>query len=201
MSLESNHINHANSNLIFKPNYPEIGIEGRSISNIVKIFSARLISQKKLRYQTLFSARFDKQGEDNQVLDEIKLIVILLINHNLTETDLDHIDNESALEHQIQAQELKDSGWRIDKINSMTVYFYKTGEMNGRSNVKIPLRSSAILNIENNDKHCFLWSILAHLHPCKNNHPNRVSSYRHYFNELNIDGFDFSNGFKCSDMH
>ena len=43
---------------------------------------------------------------------------------------------------------MKSSGWRFDKNNSMTVYFYKTGEMNGFSYVKTPLRSSAILNIE-----------------------------------------------------
>ena len=96
---------------------------------------------------------------------------------------------------------MKDSGWRFDKINSMTVYFYKTGEMDGRSYVKIPLRSNAILNIENNDEYCFLWSILAFLHPCKNNHPNRVLNYKQYFNELNIQDFDFTNGFKCSDVH
>ena len=74
-----------------------------------------------MTYQTFFSARFDKQGEDNQVLDETKLFVILKINHNLTETDLDHIDIKSPLEHQIQAQEMKDSGWRVDKNNSMTL--------------------------------------------------------------------------------
>ena len=73
--------------------------------------------------------------------------------------------------------------------------------MNGSNYVKIPLRSNAILNVENNDKYCFLWSILASLHPCNNNHPNRVSNYRQYFNELNIQGFDFSKGFKCCDVH
>ena len=67
---------------------------------------------------------------------------------------------------------MKDSGWRFDKINSMIVYFYRTGELNGSNYVKIPLRSSAILNIENDDKYCFLWSILAHLHPCNINQPN-----------------------------
>ena len=96
---------------------------------------------------------------------------------------------------------MKDSGWRFDKIISMTVYFYKTNEMNGSNYVKVPLRTNAILNIENNDKHCFLWSILASLHPCNNNHPNRVPKYRPYFNELNIQDFDFTNGFKCSDVH
>ena len=57
------------------------------------------------------------------------------------------------------------------------------------------------MNIENNAKYCFLWSILAYLHPCSNNHPNRVSNYKQYFNELNFNGFDFTNGFKCSDVH
>ena len=122
-------------------------------------------------------------------------------NHNLTETNIDNIDIRSPLEHQKQQHEMKDSGWRSDKINSMTVYFNKTSELNGSNYVKIPLRSNAILNIENIDKYCFLWSILAYLHPCNNNHPNRVSNFKQYFNELNIQDFDFTNGFKCSDVH
>ena len=46
-----------------------------------------------------------------------------------------------------------------------------------------------------------MWSVLAYLHPCNNIHPNRVSNYRQYFDELSIQGFDFSKGFKCSDVH
>ena len=63
------------------------------------------------------------------------------------------------------------------------------------------MRSSAILNIEKNDECCILWSILVSLHPCKDNHPNRVSNYKQDFNELNIQDFDFTKGFKCSDVH
>ena len=63
------------------------------------------------------------------------------------------------------------------------------------------MRFSAIFNIENNDNYCFLWSILASLHPCKNNHPKGVSNYRQFFKELNIEEFDFTNGFRCSDVH
>ena len=165
------------------------------------VIYARLINQYKFKYQTVFSARVDKQDEDNQILDETELFINLNINHNLSETDIKNIDVVSPVEYQKQQQEMKDSGWRFDKINSMTVYFYKTVEMNGSNYVKIPLRSNAILNIENKDKYCFIWSILASLHPCKNNHPNRVSNYRQYFNELNINGFNFTNGFKCSDVH
>ena len=82
----------------------------------------------------------------------------------------------------------------------MSISFYKSGELNGSSYVKIPLRS-ALLNIKNDDKYCFFWSILASLHPCENGNPNRVLIYTQYFNELKIIGFDFSNGFKRSDMH
>ena len=56
------------------------------------------------------------------------------------------------------------------------------------------------MNIQNKDKLYFSRSILAHLHPCKNGHPERTSSYVEYFSELNIDGFDFTNGFKTSNV-
>ena len=204
INLDSHHINHLNSKITITPNFKEFGIEVRYINKIIKEMSviyAKLINQYKFKYQTVFSARFDKQNEDNQILDETELFINLNINHNLIQTDIANINIISPLEHQIQQQEMKDSGWRFDKINSMTIYLYKTTEMNGSNYIKIPLRSNAILNVENNDKYCFLWSILAYLHPCTNNHPNRVSNYRQYFNELNIQDFDFSNGFKCSDVH
>ena len=204
INLDSHHIIHANSKLTIIPYHPEFGIEVRYINKIIKelaVIYARLINQYKFKYQTVFSARFDKQDEDNQVLDEIELFINLNNNHNLTQSDLENIDVVSHFEHQKQQQEMKDSGWRFDKINSMTVFFPKTNETNGSNYVKIPLRSNAILNIENNDKYCFLWSILASLHPCNNNHPNRVSNDKQYFNELNINGFDFTKGFRCSDVH
>ena len=203
-NLDSHNLHHANSELTIIPNYPEFGIEVHYIKKILKELSviyARLINQYKFKYQTVFSARFDEQDENGQLLDETEIFIILNMNYNITPSDIDNIDIKSPLEHQLQKQEMKDSGWRFDKINSMTIYFYETNEMNGLNYVKIPLRTNAILNIENNDKYCFLWSILAWLHPCNNNHPNRVSIYRQYFNELNVQGFDFTNGFKCSDVH
>ena len=81
------------------------------------------MNQNKFKYQTVFSARFDKQDEDGQILDEIELNKDSNIYHNLTESDLDNIKVRFALEEQSQNQEMKDSGWRFDKIDSMTVDF------------------------------------------------------------------------------
>ena len=165
------------------------------------IIYARLINQYKLKYHIFFSATFYKINEEDQRSDEIELFINLNINNNLTEIDINYIDVKSQLEHQIQVEETKESGWIFDKINSMKIRFYKTGELNGSSYVEIPLRSNALINIKTNDKYCFIWSILASLHPCENDHPNRVSNYNHFFNGLNIDGFDFTNRFKCCNMH
>ena len=104
----------------------------------LSVIYARLINQYKFKYETVFSARFDKQDENNQLLDETEIFFNLNINHNLTQTDIDNVDVKSPFEHQIQQQDMKDSGWRFDKINSMTAYFYKTGELNGSKYVKIP---------------------------------------------------------------
>ena len=83
----------------------------------------------------------------------------------------------------------------------MKIRFYKTGEINGSNYVKVPLRSNAILIIKDDDKYCCIWSILASVHPCNNDNPKRGSNHRHYIDELSIEGFDFSNGFKCDDVH
>ena len=91
INLNSHQINHANSKLTITPSYPEFGIEVRYINKIMKelsAISARLVNQYIIKYQTVFSARFDKQNEDNQVLDETELLINLNINHNLTQTDI-----------------------------------------------------------------------------------------------------------------
>ena len=115
------------------------------------------------------------------------------IHHNSTEKDKNDIDVKFQLEHQIGIQETKENGWIFDRIHSRKIRFYKTSELNGSSQVKIPLRSNVMLNKENNDKFSFLWPTLASLLPCEIDHPNRVSKYGQYFNELKIEGFDFSN--------
>ena len=122
------------------------------------------------------------------------------ITHNLTHSEIEIVNIQWILDFRIQSDELKKFGWKFERINTMGISFYKSAELNGSGYVKIPLRSSALVNIKNNDKYCALWSILTSLHPCNIN-PDRVSKYKQYFNELNIQGFDFSNEFECCDMH
>ena len=47
------------------------------------IIYARSINQYKFKCHTIFAARFDKQDQDGQMLDEIELYINLKKNQNL----------------------------------------------------------------------------------------------------------------------
>ena len=151
-------INHIISKITVTTKF--LGNEKVHVNNIVKEMAklyATLVNEYKFEYQTVFSAGIVKQNENDQYLDEIDFYNNLNNNQNLTQSDFDNIDIRSQLERRIQNQnqDTIDSGWRFVKIDSMTRFFYKTTRLNGSTSLKIPLRSSAFLNIENEEKILF----------------------------------------------
>ena len=151
INLISHNFNHANFLLTIIPHCPDFGTEIRYINKTMKEMAtlyARLMNQYENKHHKLFSASFDMINEEDRRSDETELVIDLNINHNLTESDNNDIDLKNQLEHQIQSQETKDSAWSFDKINSMKLKFYKTGEINSSNYFKLPLRSNAILNIK-----------------------------------------------------
>jgi len=67
--------------------------------------------------------------------------------------------------------------------------------LKGASYIPLPKRikdKKAVLNIQNKDQKCFLWSILAAKHPIdRKEHPHRVTHYTNYEDELNMEGIDY----------
>ena len=62
---------------------------------------ARLINQNNFHWRAVFSAIFDKQDEDDQVLVELELSIFLNNNQFLIKSGFDKIDFRSHLEKQI----------------------------------------------------------------------------------------------------
>ena len=116
-NLNSHNVEHAKSLLTIEPNFPEFENEFRYINKIIKDLSviyARLINQYKFKYHKTFSPSFYKNKEDSQRSDETELFNNLIINHNLTETDIDNNDVKSQLEHQNQTQVTRNKGEWMD---------------------------------------------------------------------------------------
>ena len=66
-------------------------------------------------------------------------------------------------------------------------------DIRASSSCKLPkpfCNSKSIVNIQNNDNYCFLWSILAHKYKV-DNHREKVSHYENHFHELNQGDIQF----------
>ena len=85
------------------------------------------------------------------------------------------------------------SGFVIEKIIFLNVHIWKSDPLKASSYIDLPKEiklKKAVVNIQNNDNICFLWSDLAHLHPPKRN-SERVTHYTKYENTLNVKDLKF----------
>ena len=171
------------------------------INNIVKQLSIKygeLINQFEFKIRFYANVKYLLEHEDEPSEETNHYIDVDIINI-LTRLQLNDIDITTDLDNEIQTRDMEGSGWNVQGINHLKIYFHKTNPINGMTYVEFPIRTNAILNIQNNDTYCFLWSILASIHPV-NKDPQRVSKYIPYQIELNITDIDFSNGIKITDI-
>ena len=169
------------------------------INNIVKQLAIKygeLIRQFKFKIRFYANVKYLLEHEDELPEESNHYIGVDIINI-LTRLQLDDLDIMTDLDSEIQTRDMEGSGWNVQGINHLKIYFHKTNPINGQTYVEFPIRTNAILNIQNNDAYCFLWSILASIHPVKED-PQSVSKYIPYQNELNITDIDFSNGMKIT---
>ena len=87
------------------------------------------------------------------------------------------------------------SGWVVDEVLHLKLLIGKYKPLKGSQYFELPkkiAKSHSILNIQNKDDKCFLWSILAHLHVVPpHQHGYRVEKYVPYENELNMEGITY----------
>ena len=87
----------------------------------------------------------------------------------------------------------QDSGWHFKEIIGLEIYTTEYKSMKGESYIPLPdffMRKKAIINMENKDDKCFLWSVLRYLHPVRKN-VSRINDLREHENDLNFKGIDF----------
>ena len=88
---------------------------------------------------------------------------------------------------------MNDSGYIFDSIKKLTVKMFKYHDIRASSYCKLPksfCNSSSIVNIQNDDNYCFLWTILAHKYEV-DKHRERISHYKKHFLELNQGDIQF----------
>lgn len=95
---------------------------------------------------------------------------------------------------QIDQLQENGSGWALHEIIDLTININKHVMFSGSCYIPLPSdidkNKKSIVNVQNNDSKCFLWSVLASLHP-KNRMASKVDHYKKYEKELSLDGITF----------
>ena len=114
---------------------------------------------------------------------------------NLIKTDVKVILSQMLKEIMVNLANYQrnGSGWCFKEVISLDIYIVDYKTLKGDSYIPLPdflMRKKAIINMENKDNKCFLWSVLRYLHP-KKKHSSRINDVRKYENDLNFKGINF----------
>ena len=93
----------------------------------------------------------------------------------------------------ISVFQMNGSGWYFEEVSSLEIHIVDYKPIKGSSYIPLPdiiMKKKSIINIQNKDNKCFLWSILRYLHPIQMNE-TRLTDIRKYENDLNFKVIDF----------
>lgn len=85
------------------------------------------------------------------------------------------------------------SGWYVKKVLKLEIHTVVYKPIPGSKYIPLPktlVKSNSLLNIKNNDDKCFLYSVLASLHPAATE-PELAEKYRQYEHEVDMSGITF----------
>ena len=114
----------------------------------------------------------------------------------LSYDDFDEHDLNESLQKifaSLQEYMREGSGWYVNKVLKLEVHSVIYKPIHGSAFLHLPeslARSRSVLNIQNEDNKCFVYCLLAYLHPAKNE-PESVKHYLPYQHELNMRGINF----------
>lgn len=162
------------------------------IINLMKIL---LLKHDCIKVNFELFAHFVLPQSSEQLLKSFN-VKYEIVYHNTDMNDLYYHVIE-AVKRKISEFEHCDSGWSYISISHLEININKHSPMRGGSYLDLPLpikNSKSCINIKNTDNKCFLWSIVAALHPSKRN-VCRMTSYPHYSSVLCTEGMIFPPSF------
>ena len=142
---------------------------------------------------------------EKQIIEKVKRKTKIITEQDIVYlVSKTYINNKSTDVKVILSQMLKEimetlanyqrngSGWNFKKVISLEIHTVDYKRVKGSGYIPLPdfiMRKKAIINMENTDERCFLWSVLRYLHPVQKNAP-RINDLREYENDLNFKGIN-----------
>ena len=135
------------------------------------------------------------QSQIHRILDQTTIKETLhTLMHEVKTKVLNNEVTGGAVEDMVGAAPHRISDAIFRNLDQLDVHVLGYQPLVGGTYIKTPeklVKSKAIRNIKNTDEKCFLWSILAKFHPADHNHYTRVSNYKPFESELDMNAIDY----------
>ena len=116
------------------------------------------------------------------------------INIHVKKLCFSNIDTLQAnLENKVEQWNMRGSNFNIERVSRFVLSVHPYRPLRGSTFVPTPeflAKKHCLVNIQNNDEKCFVWSVLSALYP-PTHHPHRLTNYIDYEHSLNVEGLNF----------
>jgi hypothetical protein len=161
---------------------------------ILNHLSKELEQKRGIKWFISVKVRFVKpkpDGEDLATEPHFRSLCMKTVNQHELENQLD--EAKQKITQSLVLFQKERSGWVLDEILHLNLSIAQYTPVKGSSYIPLPSKlktKKAIINVKNMDNKCFMWSVLAVLHPASQ-HVYRLNHYKEFENELDFTGIEF----------
>ena len=175
---------------------PEMDVDtffNRIRKELIELIKRELKTRTSARIQTTAWIRFVRDDEEGQERVELAFNSLMTNVYRGSETD-QIVDGMIAnMKFQIENPALLNSRFVFDEFLYLDVNFHQLNLTRGSSYLPLPdwlARKKAIVNPHNNNKECFIWSVIA-AEKVGMKDPQRVSNLRKFTDNYDWSGLEF----------
>ena len=160
---------------------------GRSIKPLLHIINRWLTKTRGFKMQLSLKLKLEKSDDQTARTFFNSSQFIVLPSTDINET---LITAFTTILMRIDDFQQMGSGWVVTFVRRLDVHVSKYQPLRGSTFITLPnyiKNKRCVLNIQNNDNKCFVWSILAALYPVAHGkHPHRTTKYTDYLHQNQV---------------
>ena len=171
----------------FKPtNKRDIKMTGKQYKLIVESLIRQHIKKFAVSFFMVYQCKMVKYNNDEEEMESTDVYFHSANRRifNMEQFDTEYDEAMDNINEKFGKYMGEQSGWVLDEIRAVNLNIARYNPIRGASYIKTPKAievKKAIVNIQNKDQKCFLYSILASKHHVSyKDHPYRASKYKKY---------------------